>query len=164
MKKYSTNNEVIAAFLNQEAYEGMNHQNSISFKGIKLYSYSPLLAKLDLPNKVLLIDSRIRNYSVTTSKQTGYLVNRARHLTIYSHPLDAKPDVVMNYYWMEIEQRISSYLKARIQQSKDAHKHWIQILLAEARLYAEYVNLDKRTKAWKYQNKLTQQMFKHKLL
>ena len=156
MKKYRTNNEVISAFLNQETYEGMNYQDSMSFKGVKLYSYNSLLAEIDLPNKVLLIDSDICNYSVTTSKQTGYLSSQARHLTIYSHPLGAKPEIVMSYYWIGVEKQIASYLRARAEHIKELHKQRIQKTLDEARSYAEYVNLDKRTKAWKYQNKITQ--------
>ena len=165
MKKFTHNDHVISAYLDQSFLSGMNYRDSLSFRGTYLYSYNSHLATLDIPNKVVLIDKYICRYSVTTSKHTTLLFNQVpSDFTMYPINLSAKPEQNLIEYWKDIEERIVKFNRARTVQSKESHKYHVQEFLTEALAYAEYTSIDKRTKAWKYHAQITKQLFQHKLL
>lgn len=125
MYKVNTNPEVILHYLQQNLYDVTNRQQSLWFRGIKLYSYNSLLAIIDPANKVLCIDSDIRCYSNTTAKQTHILVSRANraNFSIFSIPLETPPEKILMHYWNLVEGYIAKYNRAI------KHKENIIILL-----------------------------------
>lgn len=164
MIKVNTNPEVILHYLQQNLYDVTNRQKSLWFRGTKLYSYDSLLAIIDPANKVLCIDSNIRHYSNTTSKQTALLCSRATrsNYIILSFPLETPSEQVIMYYWNKVEYYIAKYLKARVNQS--IYKERIHIYLNQAEVYANYTQFNKKSKEYKYKDKLIKSLFKHKLL
>lgn len=164
MIKVNTNPEVIQLYIDQTFPEVTNRQKSLWFKGTKLYSYDSLLAIIDPANKVLCIDSDIRHYSNTTSKQTALLCSRATrsNYIILSLPLETLPEQVIMYYWNKVEYYIAKYLKARVNQS--IYKERIHIYLNQAELYANYTQINKKSKEYKYRTKLIKQLFEYQIL
>ena len=164
MIKINTNPQVIQLYIDQAFPEATNRQKSLWFKGTKLYSYDSLLAIIDPANNIICIDSDIRHYSNTTSKQTALLCSRATrsNYIILSLPLETLPEQVIMYYWNKVEYYIAKYLKARVNQS--IYKERIHIYLNQAEVYANYTQLNKKSKEYKYKTKLVKQLFEYKLL
>lgn len=164
MIKVNTNPQVIQLYIDQAFPEATNRQKSLWFKGTKLYSYDSLLAIIDPANKVLCIDSDIRNYSNTTSKQTALLCSRATraNFSIFSIPLETPPEKVLMYYWNLVEGYIAKYNRAI--KHKEYYNSLIKALLNEAELYANYTQINKKSKEYKYKIKLVKQLFEYKLL
>lgn len=164
MIKINTNPQVIQLYIDQAFPEATNRQQSLWFKGTKLYSYNSLLAIIDPANNIVCIDSDIRNYSNTTAKQTALLCSRATrsNYIILSLPLETLPEQVIMYYWNKVEYYMAKYLKARVNQS--IYKERIHIYLNEAEVYANYTQINKKSKEYKYKTKLVKQLFEYKLL
>lgn len=164
MIKVNTNPQVIQLYIDQAFPEATNRQKSLWFKGTKLYSYDSLLAIIDPANNIVCIDSDIRHYSNTTSKQTALLCSRATrsNYIILSLPLETLPEQVIMYYWNKVEYYIAKYLKARVNQS--IYKERIHIYLNQAELYANYTQINKKSKEYKYRTKLIKQLFEYQIL
>jgi len=162
MKKFANNGQVIKAYIDQSYEFVSNYRNSLWFKGTELYSYDSLLAIIDVPNSVLLIDSAIKNYSNTTAKQTYALLEQSGSFTLYIIPLKTKPNKVLEYYWNRIEMTIAKFNRAY--KHKDYYKTCIKQLLDEIESYASYVGIDKRSKAYQFKHQIIQKLFKHQIL
>lgn len=164
MIKVNTNPEVTQLYIDQ-AFPGVtNRQESLWFRGTKLYSYNSLLAIIDPANKVLCIDSDIRCYSNTTAKQTHILVSRANraNFSIFSIPLETPPEKILMYYWNLVEGYIAKYNRAI--KHKEYYNSLIKDILNEAELYANYTQINKKSKEYKYKTKLVKELFEYKLL
>lgn len=163
MTCYPNNDSVINAFLGQRLPSGINPGKTLWFKGTYLYSYDSLLAIIDPSAEILFIDDNIRSYSNTTAKQTAKLVGKNTY-QVLSIPLLADYSEVLDFYWDKIEDRITKLIKARADHTKEAHKHWIHILLQDVETYVNYVEMDRRSSAYKRKHQITRQLFEHKIL
>lgn len=168
MKKLSTNELVVSAFINQNLLEASNPKKTLWFKRTKLYSYNSMLAIIDTQNKVMFIDYDISRYSITTAKQTCNLKKRIpNNYRVFSHPLEKAPYVILQWYWDEIDKIILKYNKAH--KTKDTNKQFIKRLLAEAQDYIQYELNDTGTltpdsPTVKYKHTITQKLFKYQIL
>ena len=164
MIKVNTNDEVVTKYLEQQVYHCSNRQETFSYKGKNIYSYSSLLGIIDDKAKVLFIDIDIKSYSNTTAKQTSKLVSRALRngYKVLYLPLDLSPKKVIMFYWEEVEKYIAKYIRAY--KVKEPYKLLIKRTLEEAEYYADYIKFDKNSQEYKYKNKLTEELFKHCIL
>ena len=164
MIKVNTNDEVVTKYLEQQVYHCSNRQETFSYKGKNIYSYSSLLGIIDDKAKVLFIGIDIKSYSNTTAKQTSKLVSRALRngYKVLYLPLDLSPKKVIMFYWEEVEKYIAKYIRAY--KVKEPYKLLIKRTLEEAEYYADYVKFDKNSEEYKYKNKLTEELFKHCIL
>ena len=164
MIKVNTNDEVVTKYLEQQVYHCSNRQETFSYKGKNIYSYSSLLGIIDDKAKVLFIGIDIKSYSNTTAKQTSKLVSRALRngYKVLYLPLDLSPKKVIMFYWEEVEKYIAKYIRAY--KVKEPYKLLIKRTLEEAEYYADYVKFDKNSQEYKYKNKLTEELFKHCIL
>jgi len=161
-QRYANNSALISAYLNQSTDSGHNRTESMSFTGNKLCSYNSLLAKLNTDFNILFIDKSIKHYSVTTGKQTYNLLKQFTG-TVYELPmLSTKPNKVLQAYWGDIEELIGKYERSIVHKSK--YKQRIIDKYNDVLSYAELMQIDKRTKEYKYKNIIFKQLFKHKLL
>ena len=164
MIKVSKNDEVVTKYLEQQISHCSNRQETFSYKGKSIYSYSSLLGIIDDKAKVLFIDIYIKSYSNTTAKQTSKLVNGALRngYKVFYLPLDLSPKKTIMFYWEEVEKYIAKYIRAY--KVKEPYKLLIKRTLEEAEFYADYVKFDKNSEEYKYKNKLTEELFKHCIL
>lgn len=164
MHKVNTNPQVIQLYVDQAFPKVTNRQESLWFKGTELYSYESLLAIIDPANKVLFVDKDIKSYSNTTAKHSALLFSRAlrANYRIFTIPLEVPPEEVLMYYWNLVEGSIAKYVK--VTKTKEQHKLNIKGYLAQAEAYAEYTQVNKKSKEYKYKTKLVKQLFEHKLL
>ena len=164
MIKINTNSQVIQLYIDQAFPEATNRQQSLWFRGTKLYSYDSLLAIIDPANNIVCIDSDIRCYSNTTAKQTHILVSRANraNFSIFSIPLETPPEKILMYYWNLVEGYIAKYNRAI--KHKEYYNSLIKDILNEAELYTNYTQINKKSKEYKYKTKLVKQLFEYKLL
>ena len=164
MIKVNTNDEVVTKYLEQQVYHCSNRQETFSYKGKNIYSYSSLLGIIDDKAKVLFIGIDIKSYSNTTAKQTSKLVSRALRngYKVLYLPLDLSPKKVIMFYWEEVEKYIAKYIRAY--KVKEPYKLLIKRTLEEAEYYADYIKFDKNSQEYKYKNKLTEELFKHCIL
>lgn len=164
MLKVSTIGDVVERYLEQNILHCSNKQGSFWYKDKNVYSYKSLLGIIDDTSKVLFIDKDIRQYSVTTAKQTYKLVNGAvrEGYRIFYLPLGLSPKKTIMFYWEEVEKYIVKYTRAY--KTKESYKALINRTLEEAELYADCIKLDKNSEEYKYKNKLLKELFKHCIL
>lgn len=164
MVKVSKIDSVVERYLDQNILHCGNRQMSFWYKDKNVYSYDSLLGIIDYKSKVLFIDNDIRRYSNTTAKQTSKLVNGAvrKGYRIFYLPLDLSPKKVIIFYWEEVENYITKYIRAY--KTKESYKALIKRTLEEAESYADYIKLDKNSEEYKYKNKLIEELFKHCIL
>ena len=164
MIKVSRNDNVVIHYLEQQIPYCSNRQETLSYRGKDIYSYSSLLGIIDDKAKVLFVDIYIKSYSNTTAKQTSKLVKgalRSNYKVLYL-PLHLSPKKTIMFYWEEVEKYIAKYIRAY--KIKEPYKLLIKRTLEEAEYYADYVKLNKNSEEYKYKNKLTEELFKHCIL
>ena len=164
MIKVSKNDEVVMHYLEQQISHCSNRQETFSYHGKDIYSYSSLLGIIDDKAKVLFVDIYIKGYSITTAKQTSKLVSRALRsgYKVLYIPLHLSPKKTIMFYWEEVEKYIVKYTRAY--KTKESYKILIKRALEEAEFYADYIKFDKNSEEYKYKNKLTEELFKHCIL
>lgn len=164
MVKVSRIDSVVDRYLEQKTLHCSNRQESFWYKDKNIYSYDSLLGIIDNKSKVLFIDKDIRQYSVTTAKQTSKLVKGAlkEGYRIFYIPLDLSPKKTIMFYWEEVEKYIAKYIRAY--KTKESYKLLIKRTLEEAEFYVDYIKFDKNSEEYKYKNKLIEELFKHCIL
>lgn len=133
---------LIQSYLAQDRHSASTAGNRISYRGIKLYSYNSILARMSdtLPN-TLYINKHISSYSRTTSKQ-NHKLQRETSLSwnVFVIDLDITFADNLQLYWAEADLLIKQHKRARVRKpiiKQDLHK-----LIRNAQHFAELHELD----------------------
>lgn len=156
---------LIKSFLHRNDKEGNTAQGRMSFYGNRLYSYNALLAELrTLPKSnqtALFIDKSIKNYSVTTAKQTTRLL-RQNNYPVYVWYLKMNPEQNAEEMLLEIDELIKKHTKARSRK-----QYYKEALLKKHKEIEDIIinySIDKRKSIYRNHRKLAMQYFAHKIL
>jgi hypothetical protein len=152
------------AFLTQSQSSGKTAGGRMSFTGTTLYSFDSKLAELDLVRQILFIDEHIASYSHTSSRHSRKLVTvmSQLRLTMFYVHLDQTPAENLISRWDELIDLVGKYDRART-----TKPGWIRLITHtwnQALSYAELMNIDKRSKAYRRRHEIFQLLFTHKLL
>lgn len=133
---------LIKSYLAQDRHSASTASNRMSYRGIKLYSYNSILARMSdtLPN-TLYINKHLSNYSRTTSKQINELQREALpNWSEFVINLDITFADNLQLYWAEAELFIKRYKRARTLKSRI--KQELHKLIRTAQHFAELHGLD----------------------
>jgi hypothetical protein len=151
------------AFLTQSQSSGKTAGDRMSFTGTTLYSFKSKLAELDPVRKLLFIDEHIATYSHTSSKHSRTLRTVvSSDVTVFYVSLDHTPAENLIRHWDELIDLVGKYNRARTR--KPGYATLITHTWNQALSYAELMNIDKRSKAYRRRHEIFQLLFTHKLL
>ena len=153
---------LVQTFIEQSQSKGKTASGRMSFESNRLYSYNSLLAKLDVSNKVLLIDKDISTYSKTSKHHTRILSSYVQSLSIFVIDFANTPKENLISYVENIEHLIVKYNRAKL--TKHNYKQRIITQYHEATAYANYTNVDKRTTEYHKLKQVFAKLFELKLL
>ncbi len=151
---------LIKSYLNQNKKYATTASGRLWYRNKYLYSYNTKIAEI-LNDNILLVDSNATNYSITTSKQVNQLKKlNTKYIIIDVVDLNAK--TIVN--WHFIDDLIQKYKRARVQHKLDEYAYNIKNYYNQILWQLDYFKIDKRTKQYKYKNKVYKQLFELKLL
>lgn len=133
---------LIKSYLAQDRPSASTASTRLSYSGAILYSYKSILATISqrYPNTIY-IDKDISEFSKTSSKQTGILLNSARsNWNVFVIDLDQPIDDNLSVYWREVELLIKRHQRARTRRPQI--KQQLHELIHTTQHFAELHKLD----------------------